>query len=113
MIDYATILSLNYPNTSWSLNGDSYDGLNWLDSSPKPTQAELDALWQPTQNNIAKRNCKAEAKALLAQTDWAVLPDVGLANSAEYVTYRTTLRNLVINPVADAIMPTEPEPVWS
>ena len=47
MIDYTAILSLNYPGAQWSLNGDSYDGLTWLDSTPKPTQAELDALWGP------------------------------------------------------------------
>lgn len=47
MIDYIAILILNYPNTQWSLNGDSYEGLDWLDSTPKPTQAELDALWGP------------------------------------------------------------------
>ena len=25
--------------------GNEYDGLDWLDSTPKPTQAELDAQW--------------------------------------------------------------------
>jgi hypothetical protein len=47
MIDYAAILLLNYPGAQWSLNGDSYEGLDWLDSTPKPTQSELDALWGP------------------------------------------------------------------
>jgi hypothetical protein len=47
MIDYAAILILNYPGAQWTLNGDSYEGLDWLDSTPKPTQAELDALWGP------------------------------------------------------------------
>ena len=47
MIDYSAILSLNYVGAQWSLNGDSYDGLTWLDSTPKPTQEELDALWGP------------------------------------------------------------------
>ena len=47
MIDYTAILILNYPGAQWSLNGDSYDGLTWLDSTPKPTQEELDALWGP------------------------------------------------------------------
>lgn len=55
MIDYAQILFVNYPNTQWSLNGDSYDGLTWLSDSPKPTQAELDALWPATQATIANQ----------------------------------------------------------
>ena len=45
MIDYTLILNTNYPGTQWTLNGDNYDGLAWLDDTPKPTQAELDAAW--------------------------------------------------------------------
>jgi hypothetical protein len=45
MIDYTAILSANYAGTQWTLNGDTYDGLTWLDETPKPTQAELDAQW--------------------------------------------------------------------
>ena len=45
MIDYAAILTTNYPGAQWSLNGEEYAGLVWLDDTPKPTQAELDAQW--------------------------------------------------------------------
>lgn len=45
MIDYSKILTSKYPKTSWSLSGDDYAGLEWFESTPKPTQAELDALW--------------------------------------------------------------------
>ena len=45
MIDYTAILIANYAGTQWTLDGDTYDGLNWLDETPKPTQAELDAQW--------------------------------------------------------------------
>jgi hypothetical protein len=48
MIDYSLILTLQYPNYQWSLEGYEYDGLTWLNDSPKPTQAELDALWEST-----------------------------------------------------------------
>ena len=51
-IDYSLILSANYPGTQWALNGDTYDGLDWLDSSPKPTQAELDAAWPQVEYNV-------------------------------------------------------------
>jgi hypothetical protein len=71
MIDYARILTFNYPNAQWSLNGDAYDGLTWLDTSPKPTQAELDALWESTQAAVAAQkqaaiDTKASALAKLA-----------------------------------------------
>ena len=45
MIDFSLILTKKFPNTSWVLNGDTYDGLDWLDDSPKPTEAELLAQW--------------------------------------------------------------------
>lgn len=44
-VDYSAVLLANYPGSRWTLNGDTYDGLTWLDSTPKPTQAELDAAW--------------------------------------------------------------------
>lgn len=44
-VDYPAVLNANYPGTQWTMDGDNYDGLNWLDASPKPTQDELDAAW--------------------------------------------------------------------
>jgi hypothetical protein len=71
MIDYAQILTVNYAGSQWSLNGDSYDGLTWLSDTPKPTQAELDALWESTQAAVAAKaqaakDVKASALAKLA-----------------------------------------------
>ena len=64
MIDYNLILTINYVGKQWSLNGNSYDGLTWLDESPKPTQVELDALWESTQATVAaKKQAKVDAKA--------------------------------------------------
>ena len=45
MTDYAAVLTANYPDSFWTLDGDSYDGLTWLSDTPKPSQAELDAAW--------------------------------------------------------------------
>jgi len=71
MIDYALILSVNYAGKQWTLDGDSYDGLTWLSDTPKPTQAELDALWESTQATVAAqkqaaKDVKASALAKLA-----------------------------------------------
>lgn len=30
--------------------GNAYEGLDWHDESPKPTQADLEALWEETEN---------------------------------------------------------------
>jgi hypothetical protein len=59
-----------------------------------------------------KDACKAQAKSLLAASDWSVLPDVGLTNKADFESYRATLRNLALNPVENPTFPTEPTPVW-
>jgi len=72
MIDYTLILSVNYVGKQWTLNGDSYEGLDWLDVSPKPTQAELDALWESTKVAVAAKaqaaiDTKASALAKLAK----------------------------------------------
>ena len=45
MTDYAAVLTANYPGAQWSLSGNDYDTLDWLDDTPKPSQAELDAQW--------------------------------------------------------------------
>jgi hypothetical protein len=71
MSDYALILSINYFGKQWSLDGNSYSGLTWLDESPKPTQAELDALWESTQTAVAAQkqaaiDTKASALSKLA-----------------------------------------------
>ena len=60
MIDYSLILTTNYLNKQWILTGTDYAGLDWHDSSPKPTQAELDALWESTQTTIAAQEQAAK-----------------------------------------------------
>lgn len=45
MIDYAMTLTAKFGNKQWALSGNDYDGLEWLDDSPKPTNAELMAMW--------------------------------------------------------------------
>jgi hypothetical protein len=54
---------------------------------------------------------EAEAKDKLADTDWTMLPDIGLTTSciANFIAYRQTLRNLVKNPVSGAELPVKPE----
>ena len=62
MIDYSLILTANYPNAQWALNGNDYDSLIWFDDTPKPTQAELDALWPQVQY---ENQCAAVEQARL------------------------------------------------
>jgi len=67
--------------------------------APKPTTAE--------QNEV-------KAKQKLNRSDWAVLPDVSLANKSEWEAYRAILRNIARNPQdGDVNWPTEPQSIWS
>jgi hypothetical protein len=43
--DYAAVLTAIRPGAAWTLNGDLYEGLTWLDDSPKPTKKTLDDAW--------------------------------------------------------------------
>lgn len=71
MIDYLLILKTNFYGKKWSLFGDSYEGFEWFEDTPKPTQEELDAMWQSTQEQVAikeqlAKDVKSSALAKLA-----------------------------------------------
>ena len=120
MINYSQILMLNYPGAQWSMDGSEYSGLEWLDSTPKPTQEELDALWIPTQEADSKAANKATASSLLAGTDWTTIADVAsptnnpyLGNQADFIAYRNVIRAIAVYPPAGEIVwATQPTEVW-
>lgn len=68
-----------------------------------------------------KLACKSTAQQLLQATDWTSIADVGdpdmsnpyLVNQAEFIAYRSTVRNYAVNPVADPVWPTLPTEQWS
>jgi hypothetical protein len=119
MPNYSQILSVNYTNSEWALDNNDYATLQWFSNTAKPTQAELDALALPTQETIAKQSCKEQASQLLYQTDWTTIPDVAdpsnspyLTNQAEFIAWRSQVRALAVNPVADPIFPSKPNEIW-
>jgi hypothetical protein len=120
MIDYSLILTVNYLGTQWSITDEDYSTLQWYGDTPKPTQAELDALWPATQEAQAKSACKQQAVSLLQETDWTTIPDVAnpsdsnpyLTNQREFMTWRSEIRQLAVNPVATPVWPTQPTPQW-
>jgi hypothetical protein len=63
MIDYATILTLKYPDSEWTLDGDDYDGLIWLSDTEKPSKETLDDLWETVKSELlAEKESKISAK---------------------------------------------------
>ena len=113
-INIGTALNSLTPTAVWSLQGTTYAGLTWMDSSiAKPSEEAVNAEIARLQAEKPLKDCKAEAKRRIAESDWSVLPDVGLQNVAQFETYRAALRELIKNPVANPSFPTEPDPVWS
>ena len=114
MINYALILDINYKGKRWSLDGESYEGLNWLDESPKPSKEELDSQWEEVISIIKKQNCKSQAQTLLNESDWTDLYSVRqkLENINEWDTYREIIRELRINPVENPSFPPKPVTIW-
>jgi hypothetical protein len=85
------------------------------------TVVDLDAE-QIAYNQAQKaQQNKTQATQILSSTDWTAIPDVAdplksnpyLVNQAEFVTYRSTIRNIAVNPTWDAVFPTAPTEVWS
>jgi hypothetical protein len=75
-MDIAAILSINFVGAEWTLNGDDYDGLEWLSETPKkPTLAKLTELWPQVE---AAQQAKADAKAATRASALAKLADLGL-----------------------------------
>jgi len=82
-------------------------------------------LWQkanntqelPPNNEALVATCKAVAKQYLQETDWALLPDVlsgsqKLSNQTDFLTYRSIVRELAINPIPNPSWPTLPTAQW-
>jgi len=109
MTDYAAVLAAIRPGSQWSLDGDDYAGLTWLDDSPKPTKKTLDDAWPQVQADIAWKAVRAERDRLLEASDWTQLPDAPV-DAAAWATYRQQLRDLPQNYIlpSDVEWPEEP-----
>jgi hypothetical protein len=73
MIDYTLILSTNYADSEWTLDGDDYQGLTWLSETKKPTKNELDSQWQDILDKIEAKKAASKAKREAAEAKLAAL----------------------------------------
>ncbi|WP_408591209.1 hypothetical protein [Novosphingobium sp.] len=76
------------------------DGIPMLADPPEPSDDDKKAV------------CKAAARKLLVDTDYTQVADVDLKNQAAFTAYRASVRQLLINPVADPVWPELPVPIW-
>ena len=61
--DFAAILTEEFPESQWSLNGNTYAGLTWIGPGQKPTEAELLSLWGKVGEALSDRQALAEEEA--------------------------------------------------
>ena len=78
---------------------------------PKTPEEILEDLWPTKEAGIKELN----------ETDWTALPSVGdpeqsnpyLVNQAEFIAWRSVVRNMVVNTQPGDIIPPRPVEVWS
>ena len=70
MTDYPAVLAAIRPAAVWTMNGDDYSGLTWLDDSPKPSKKTLDDAWPQVQYERAYAAVEAARRVRYqAETD--------------------------------------------
>ena len=91
--DIPTALQSLKPKAQWTLRGDEYSGLEWLDSSvTKPTETEINNKIAELDAAEPMRLLRQERNRRIALTDWRAGSDLTLASA--WSTYRQALRDL-------------------
>ena len=80
------------PGAQWTLVGEDYSGLTWLDSGQQPTEQEVKAKIIELDAAEPMRLLRIERNKKIAETDWRVLPDQ--TPSDDWINYRQALRDL-------------------
>ena len=100
MANYSDVLRQHYSSSKWILKTDgddqtSYDSLEWVDSSTKPTKAQLDSYLSTveTEEMVVFRQMRNQK---LSESDWTRMDDCCISTSkkAEWATYRQELRDI-------------------
>ena len=83
------------PGAEWSLNGEDYSGLTWLDETQTmPTEDEINTKIAELEAAEPARQVREIRDRLLAESDWTQSRDVVLLNDTTWKQYRQDLRDL-------------------
>lgn len=63
MTDYPAVLNSIRPGAQWTLAGDDYAGLTWLDDTTPPTQRECDEAWPQVEFDREYASVEAQRRA--------------------------------------------------
>ena len=91
--DIPSALQALKPGAQWTLRGDEYSGLEWLDSKQtKPTETEVNSKIAELDSAEAMKLLREERDKRIAKTDWRASSDLTLVSA--WSTYRQALRDL-------------------
>ena len=85
------------PNSEYSVIGNVYSGIDWLDKSQtKPTEDEINAKIVELNAQEPFRLLREERNKRIAETDWTQLKDIDLdiIRERNWKNYRQALRDL-------------------
>lgn len=109
MINITEAIYQLYPQVVRTVDNEAFDVNGNL------VQYDLQAVTEKAQ----KDECKQKASQLLYETDWTTIPDVAdpantpyLTNQAEFIAWRSQIRALAVNPVANPVFPPKPDEIW-
>lgn len=120
--NYATALLALEPTANWSIADPmDYSTISWYSVDiAQPSQAACDNEMAKQAQESPYAACKEQASGRLYATDWTTIPDVAdptksnpyLTNQAEFIAYRSQLRQLAVNPVENPTFPPVPKAQW-
>jgi FtsZ-binding cell division protein ZapB len=96
-VNYSLVLRKMYADKAWSVTGNSYDGIVWNDTDPKPTDAELTAQYDSAVSKESAQTEINELKGKLQATDYVALADYDQDKTdvkAERQVWRDRIREL-------------------
>ena len=85
------------PGAEWSVNGNTYEGINWLDKTQtKPTEDEVNKKIDELKAAEPMNLLREERDRLIAQSDWMIVraKETSTNIPAAWKTYRQSLRDL-------------------
>ena len=97
MIRISDALQILRPGAEWSISGNLYSNLEWLDKTQtKPTEDEVNTKIAELEAAEPYRLLREERNKLIAETDWTQLKDISLDSIREknWKEYRQALRDL-------------------
>ena len=90
-------LSQLKPGAEWSVSGNTYEGINWLDKTQtKPTEDEVNKKIDELKAAEPMNLLREERDRLIAQSDWMIVraKETSTNIPAAWKTYRQSLRDL-------------------